>query len=449
MPSLLPRSGHAGHRKKGSNNSTNKKVPAVAKPYVRVYLDAHTYWTVSINTHSTAKEICASVAQKLERSEEVFELHVQEAKSGEDKMLRDDDLILVILNSWGGKENRFIVKELISSPLKAPREFMRKEKILDDMNSSKRLSLSIQQLQKLTGVPDEFTLDPVDLLITEKISAGASSRVFRGKFRNADVALKVMRVSDEVDYTETFQKELLICTSVRDPNVVQFYGACLLPPTKLCIVMEYCSRGNLYSAMKQRGVYLGWEMFFKIAIGAVKGINTLHSWNPVIVHRDIKSQNLLVCDNWEVKVCDFGLSRTTIMDNMASLAKLRGTYTYCPPEIYFGETYTAKSDIFSIGIVLWELVARCIYGVHRSPYYEYKDGIDFEFQIFIRTSKQGLRPTLPPNTPPGLSDLITWMWQSDPKKRPNSLQVLDKLSILHKEFLNNKHTWDQLIPSPG
>lgn len=145
-------------------------------------------------------------------------------------------------------------------------------------------------------------------------------------------------------------------------------------------------------------------------------------------------------------MCDFGLSRTTQADNLASLGKLRGTYTYCPPEIYFGQSYTSKSDIFSLGLVLWEMVARCIYGVHNSPFSEFKDSIDFEFQVFIRTAKDELRPTIPPTCPPGIGELIFWMWQADGRKRPNSLQVLDKLSILHKEYTNNKLLWDKILP---
>lgn len=152
-----------------------------------------------------------------------------------------------------------------------------------------------------------------------------------------------------------------------------------------------------------------------------------------------------MCEDWNVKICDFGLSRTTNPDNMASLSKLRGTYAYCPPEIYSGEVYTAKSDIYSLGIVLWELVARCIYGVHANPFAEYKESINFEFQVFIQTAKNGLRPTMPPTCPPMMVELICWMWHGDMKKRPNSLQVLDKLELIHRDYLSKKPLWDQLL----
>jgi len=95
-----------------------------------------------------------------------------------------------------------------------------------------------------------------------------------------------------------------------------------------------------------------WPLVFHLADGAVRGILTLHSWKPVIVHRDLKSLNLLVSavhkkrinlitkqvdESWNVKVCDFGLSRFTDSENMSTLGKLRGTFAYCAPEVYFGE----------------------------------------------------------------------------------------------------------------
>ncbi len=146
----------------------------------------------------------------------------------------------------------------------------------------------MKQLQKLTGIPDEWAIDPNELEIMEKISAGASSRVYKGKFKEMEVAIKVMKSSSEEDHLETFTKELLICTAVASPHLVKFCGACILPPVKVCLVMEYYQKGNLYTVLKDKSFQFGWELFFKFSIGIVRGINHLHSWNPVIIHRDLK-----------------------------------------------------------------------------------------------------------------------------------------------------------------
>jgi len=81
----------------------------------------------------------------------------------------------------------------------------------------------------------------------------------------------------------------------------------------------------------------------------VRAVNTLHNWKPQIVHRDLKSQNILVADNGSLKLCDLGLARSVAptTDNMATLGKVRGTYQYTAPELYSKQQYTAKADIVS------------------------------------------------------------------------------------------------------
>lgn len=79
---------------------------------------------------------------------------------------------------------------------------------------------------------------------------------------------------------------------MRTPYVVNFYGACLSP--KICLVLELCQRGSLYHVLNDSSIPIGWDKVFKFAKDMVLGIQTLHNWNPQIVHRDLKSLNLLV-----------------------------------------------------------------------------------------------------------------------------------------------------------
>jgi len=80
------------------------------------------------------------------------------------------------------------------------------------------------------------------------------------------------------------------------------------------------------------------------------------------------------------------------------LGKLRGTYAYCAPEIYFGKAFSPKSDIYSMGVIFWELVVRCIKGSYEQPYSEFPN-LMFPFQIIIQTAKNNLRPSLPEKLP--------------------------------------------------
>jgi serine/threonine protein kinase len=101
----------------------------------------------------------------------------------------------------------------------------------------------------------------------------------------------------------------------------------------------------------------------------------------------MQSQNLLVTEDWQIKVCDFGLSRTSSLNNQNSLSKLRGTYAYAAPEVYFGDKYSSKSDIYSMGVVMWELLSRTVRGIYSHPFSDQRSLISFEFQIVIEVAK--------------------------------------------------------------
>jgi len=90
--------------------------------------------------------------------------------------------------------------------------------------------------------------------------------------------------------------------------MIQLMGVCCVPP-EISIVMEYMGQGSLYNLLHNPKVPMNWDLKLKVALDAAKGMNYLHCSNPIVMHRDLKSHNLLVDDGWRVKVSDFGLSR--------------------------------------------------------------------------------------------------------------------------------------------
>lgn len=282
-------------------------------------------------------------------------------------------------------------------------------------------------------------IQDVELEFTEKLGTGSSGKVYKGLYKGNEVAIKVLKSTTEAKDIEEFKKEFAIMSNIKSNYVVLFYGAVLEP--KLCMVMEYCSRGSLYHVLNNDKYDIGWDKVFRFAIEATKGIDQLHNGDPQIVHRDLKSLNLLVNDKWDVKVCDFGLSRFTTGTNLETLMKMRGTFAYCAPEVYFGEQFSTKSDVYSLGIVFWELVTRCIMGHYERPFAEFKN-LQFDFQIIIQTAKKGLRPTIPESCPEGWKNLMKECVDPSSDKRPSCKEILVKLDELEKDWKANESQWE-------
>ncbi|KAL6765839.1 kinase-like domain-containing protein, partial [Haematococcus lacustris] len=155
-----------------------------------------------------------------------------------------------------------------------------------------------------------------------------------------------------------FEREIEIMATIRHPNVVTFIGACHTPPN-VCLVTEFCARGSLDHLLHKSGLSLDLVKRVEFIIDIARGMSCLHSQRPPIVHRDLKPANLLVSARFEVKVADFGLSR--IKDHaqlISSRAGLEGTIEYCAPEVLRGEPFTEKCDIWSFGVVTWEVLMR-------------------------------------------------------------------------------------------
>jgi len=130
----------------------------------------------------------------------------------------------------------------------------------------------------------------------------------------------------------------------------------------------------------------------------VLGLKALHDNSPQILHRDLKSPNILVSQEWHIKIADFGLSRFVTSDNMPTMKQMRGTYQYLDPEVYNGGTFSAASDVYSMSILFWEVVYRTLNGTYQQPYTEFKN-LTIDFQIIIQSAKEDLRPTIPMSCP--------------------------------------------------
>jgi len=277
-----------------------------------------------------------------------------------------------------------------------------------------------------SNLDSDWLVEYPELKFITKMGRGVSSTVWKGTLKEEVVAIKVLRLEQKMQDLRDFKEELFIMSRLRSPYIVHFYGATLEP--KLCIVMELCVNGSLCHYLAKPLSEVTWDRVLKWSTEITRGINTLHLWKPPLVHRDLKSLNLLLDRDFSIKVCDFGLSRYTQGEQCddATLQKLRGTYAYTAPEMYYSKNYTAKSDVYSIGVVIWELVVRLVKNKHCKPYSEYSD-IKYDYQIIFQVAQNQRRPTIPPECPTKIKQLIEKCWSQNPDERPTAGELLQIL----------------------
>ncbi|KAL9256557.1 putative serine/threonine-protein kinase SIS8 [Drosera capensis] len=200
----------------------------------------------------------------------------------------------------------------------------------------------------------EWNIDFSELTVGTRVGIGFFGEVFRGIWNGTDVAIKVFLEQDLTpENMEDFCNEIAILSRLRHPNVILFLGACTKPP-RLSMVTEYMEMGSLYYLIHSSGQKkkLSWRRRLKMLRDICRGLMCIHRMK--IVHRDLKSANCLVNKHWTVKICDFGLSRMMI-DTPIKDSSSAGTPEWMAPELIRNEPFTEKCDIFSLGVIMWEL----------------------------------------------------------------------------------------------
>ncbi|KAK7378753.1 hypothetical protein VNO80_04200 [Phaseolus coccineus] len=292
-----------------------------------------------------------------------------------------------------------------------------------------RLLISSKPSREFSLDMEDLDIPWTDLVLKGRIGSGSFGTVHQAEWNGSEVAVKILLEQDFAgERFQEFLREVAIMKNLRHPNIVLLMGAVTKPPN-LSIVTEYLSRGSLFRLLHKPGAteMLDERRRISMAYDVAKGMNYLHKRNPPIVHRDLKSPNLLVDKKYTVKVSDFGLSRLKA-NTFLSSKSAAGTPEWMAPEVLRDEPSNEKSDVYSFGVILWELATL------QQPWSNLNPP-----QVVAAVGFKAKRLEIPRDLNPQLASIIEACWANEPWKRPSFSSIMDSLKGLIKPP----------IPQPG
>lgn len=273
-------------------------------------------------------------------------------------------------------------------------------------------------------VPEQFVCDMSALFLGQKFASGNHSRLYQGVYNDQDVAVKLLRLDSCEDSAiatrleRQFMQEVHCLSQLHHPNIVQFVAASWKPPV-CCLIMEYVPGGSLRAFLrKYEPGSIPVKTIISMALDVALGMEYLHSQG--IVHRDLKSENLVLTDNLHLKLTDFGVGCLETECDLRSADT--GTYRWMAPEMISHKHYSKKVDVYSFGIVLWELVTGLLPFQNMTP-----------VQVAYAVVNKNMRPPTPDDCPLPLRNLMEQCWNSSPEQRPCFYQIVQTLEDLENQ----------------
>lgn len=289
---------------------------------------------------------------------------------------------------------------------------------------------------------EEWEIDLSKLDIRYVIAHGTYGTVYCGNYDNQDVAVKLLdwgednsaSTAETAALRASFRQEVAVWHKLDHPNVTKFVGASMgtldlkiptktpsndgsLPNRACCVVVEYLPGGTLKQFLiRNRRKKLAFKVVIQLALDLSRGLSYLHS--KKIVHRDVKTENMLLDANRTLKIADFGVARVEAQ-NPRDMTGETGTLGYMAPEVLDGKPYNRKCDVYSFGICLWETYC-C-----DMPF------SDLSFaEVSSAVVRQNLRPEIPRCCPSSLANIMRKCWDANPEKRPNMDEVVRLLEAI-------------------
>ncbi|XP_033335120.1 mitogen-activated protein kinase kinase kinase 10 isoform X2 [Megalopta genalis] len=293
---------------------------------------------------------------------------------------------------------------------------------------------SIDRVSSVIDKVQPVEIDFEELQLEEVIGVGGFGKVYRGFWQKHEVAVKAARQDPDEDPSvtlENVQQEAKLFWLLKHENIVQLEGVCLKMPN-MCLVMEYARGGSLNRVLSGRKIRP--DVLVDWAIQIARGMDYLHNKAPIsLIHRDLKSSNVLLSEPIEnddlqyktLKITDFGLAREVYKTTRMSAA---GTYAWMAPEVIKKSTFSKASDVWSYGVLLWELLTG------ETPY----KGID-ALAVAYGVAVNKLTLPIPSTCPQPWRFLMEACWASDSHSRPGFAEILVELDEVRSAFAATPH----------
>ncbi|KAG1704898.1 hypothetical protein DVH05_004926 [Phytophthora capsici] len=311
------------------------------------------------------------------------------------------------------------MNDSLSSATYSDRTLQFPQRLSHEYGSNSTLKL-LMTSEFLTG--KRISLD--ELQFDKAMSKGAYGEVWMCRYAGQQVAVKrlLQGKNNKADEVQEFAEEIELNASLNHPNIGGFIGVSWNSLNNLSMIVEYFPLGDLQHYLKAHGDLLSWAREkVHMAVGVAQALEYLHSRRTPIIHRDLKSRNVLLTRQLEAKVIDFGVSKGRLELTMTAGV---GTPYWTAPEVLEGKRYTEQADIYSFGVLLSEMDT-CKVPFHNILTPEGKK--EKPFRILQMVMSGHLRPSFSDDCPSRIRRVGVTCCQHDPARRPNASALVKLL----------------------
>ncbi|CAD2110007.1 protein kinase, putative [Plasmodium vinckei petteri] len=277
------------------------------------------------------------------------------------------------------------------------------------------------------NIPQNEMIEKNDIEIMEFISEGSFGAIYKAMWNNQIIALKKFNPSMTLEGMRSIAREINAYRSISHKYIVKYYGVCI-DSDFIGIILEYFHKGNVFDTLHKGGFNLSYEMRLRICTQLAEAMKYLHE-EKKLVHRDLKTSNILFDNEYNIKVCDFGKTMKLSDNGTVILEDNGGSLGYMAPECFIeGNAITEKSDMWGLSCCFIEIFS------NQVPFQNIKEKEDIVVEILVNKKK----PNIPTWFNPEFTKILKRSFSTNPSKRPSCQEYLN-LMLKYAPKTDAKH----------